>query len=838
MDASEADLSCAAEGVCGKACIHGLSGDEDEAELFMGGTGAGLGAMLAYYPSQGICSSAAWDAVLASLKAPWQVTGRLSASVGWQPYTLSAVPEAKALPEFPHVGAVLLGDASAIQPDADKARHATIILLQQTGELCTQELASMLPPLLLEVSPTHRVLDMCAAPGSKTLQLLDDMHRGIPIGETPSGLLVANDVDQKRLQRLLQRVKCFPRGPLMCTCVPAQKFPALLTASRGQHRFATWTTPSKREPDGQFKLKFDRVLCDVPCSSDGGIRKGVRRAWSAADGLALHRKQLGILLRGLELLAAGGQLVYSTCSLNPIEDEAVVAAALAELGGSAAGVEVLDRSCVLGGIPCCGGIAMWRVPHPEFGALDASERALLGAPDGFYGRLADVPPLLRGGKIRATMFPPAGSGTNAEWVRSQLRNCVRVLPGTSNGGFFLALLSKRGPTEPRPEGPGASSNDLLKVPATIAPEEAASIAQAGADDEGPSLIQAGSHVTVRSTAAPAVVIGPGVVKYRGLVKIRYPDKTTYHVSLDDLELAAQTAKHNGEPRRSSRKVRENIECGRATDSEEAEDTPEPAEREEAYPQGLGKHHKGTRRPGARLFRSLGETTANVLALECCFGLLRDAAEAADAGVDAFPSHRLCFRPQDKLTLYLVSDALVDIRLPRGVWAKSCGMPLFLRTGDDKSWGELCPLRPCREAAPLLARCASRRRLEMEAVAFACVMRAGASGARCTMEAVAEMEASGQLLGLASCRSTSGTRAFDEGAVVLVLSMASKSALGEAADVAAIGVLRASGLEVFAERDVCLRLADIADAVAGAIKPESRRHPDPQETILVLHGDES
>ena len=93
----------------------------------------------------------------------------------------------------------------------------------------------------------------------------------------------------------------------------AQEFPLLKGEDRSSGGFA-----------------FDRVLCDVPCTGDGTIRKSpdMWGRWNAGMGLSLHKLQLAILCRGIELLAVGGRCVYSTCSLNPHEDESVVAAAL------------------------------------------------------------------------------------------------------------------------------------------------------------------------------------------------------------------------------------------------------------------------------------------------------------------------------------------------------------------------------------------------------------------------------------------------------------------------------------------------------------------------------
>ena len=69
------------------------------------------------------------------------------------------------------------------------------------------------------------------------------------------------------------------------------------------------------------------MLCDVPCSGDSTLRKApdIWRRWAAPNGNGLHPLQLRIALHAAHLLRVGGRMVYSTCSFNPVEDEAVVA---------------------------------------------------------------------------------------------------------------------------------------------------------------------------------------------------------------------------------------------------------------------------------------------------------------------------------------------------------------------------------------------------------------------------------------------------------------------------------------------------------------------------------
>ena len=175
------------------------------------------------------------------------------------------------------------------------AASELLAAFQEVGALARQELVSCVPPALLAAKPGDVVADLCAAPGMKALQLLDAVG--------PEGLVVASEVDRKRLAVLVRRARrSSSKGAFLALCADARRFP-------GMRRRTGW------------KQKYDRVLCDVPCSGDGTGRKkrSVIRTWDVRHGLGLHALQLAILSRGLELLGYGGRLVYSTCSLNPIE---------------------------------------------------------------------------------------------------------------------------------------------------------------------------------------------------------------------------------------------------------------------------------------------------------------------------------------------------------------------------------------------------------------------------------------------------------------------------------------------------------------------------------------
>ncbi|OLP79683.1 Alanine--tRNA ligase [Symbiodinium microadriaticum] len=285
---------------------------------------------------------------------------------------------------------------------------------QDSGALARQEAASMLPVLLLQVEQHHIVADLCAAPGGKTLQLLDMMNTGRPPGGVPCGLLVANDDNWARCTTAVRRVQQHPNSaPLLWLCGDARDFPTLHDHSDGRVR-------------GARKIRFDRVLCDVPCSGDGRLRRapGSWPRWHARYMLQMHYVQSAILKRGLTVLKPQGRLLYSTCSMSPVENEAVVAAALEKLGSGQVRLLPLETWSH------APGLTEWRVPAPDF---NESHRS--------YGHPEEVEPELwcrNGGGLASTMFPPADAQ-----VRSALSLCVRIHPTHGDfGGFFCALFEK------------------------------------------------------------------------------------------------------------------------------------------------------------------------------------------------------------------------------------------------------------------------------------------------------------------------------------------------------------------------------------------------------------
>ena len=217
-------------------------------------------------------------------------------------------------------------------------------------------------------------------------------------------------------------------------------FPCLqYQAGTGAH--ALGVKAGEAEPEA----RFDRIVCDVPCSSDAAIRKIPQKwaTWSLKDGASLHQIQLGILERGLELLKPGGLLTYSTCSLNPIENEAVVAAAIKNKASAGVKVTILDSREKLGSFRTREGLSSWLVCD-DFDKITrkreakAERKDTLGFDDCFkvLDSYEDVPKDRRT-LIKETFFPPPAE----ELKEMGIQKCLRVFPHDQNtSGFFIVLL--------------------------------------------------------------------------------------------------------------------------------------------------------------------------------------------------------------------------------------------------------------------------------------------------------------------------------------------------------------------------------------------------------------
>jgi NOL1/NOP2/sun family putative RNA methylase len=161
------------------------------------------------------------------------------------------------------------------------------------GLIFVQEAASMLPPVVLDVEPGMLVLDVAASPGAKSTQIAQYMHN--------QGCLIANDVRMERARILASNLqRC---GVLI----------ARVTLSDGRSF-------------SRYRETFDRVLLDAPCSNAGMVRKNYKylKIWGQRRPKKYSKLQKELISAAYEALKPGGVLVYSTCTLDPVENEGVV----------------------------------------------------------------------------------------------------------------------------------------------------------------------------------------------------------------------------------------------------------------------------------------------------------------------------------------------------------------------------------------------------------------------------------------------------------------------------------------------------------------------------------
>ena len=269
------------------------------------------------------------------------------------------------------------------QNDSIKKQQLGVFLSDAriSGELLQQELNSMLPVSILaallklsELQPQRnnmRFLDLCAAPGSKTCQLLNTLNNSLLSGVNGESnrdfTVVANELMPQRASRTKSR----------CYFQSNRSLSHLIVTSGDGRQYANM--------DSNY---FDFVLCDVPCSGDGTIRKSPEKLgkWSPGNAETNKPLQKELLTVGLNLLkpnnvtnADGGLLLYSTCSLNPVENDEVISEVLEEMNKS----------------------SLYKFKVVDLGDF-------------------------------STCLDPA----------AQESNFLRVLPAASHGGFFVAAIMK------------------------------------------------------------------------------------------------------------------------------------------------------------------------------------------------------------------------------------------------------------------------------------------------------------------------------------------------------------------------------------------------------------
>lgn len=171
--------------------------------------------------------------------------------------------------------------------------------LNHLGIIYSQEPSAMYPVEMLDIKRGDYVLDVCSAPGGKSIQILEKLDN--------TGFLVSNEIVYSRAKILYENL-----------------------TRMGFKNFAiTSSSPADYE---KTLLKFDKILVDAPCGGEGMIRKNNFDidAFALSNIETNAKRQLSILSSIKDLLKDGGRLVYSTCTYDPKENEEVVAKFLAE----------------------------------------------------------------------------------------------------------------------------------------------------------------------------------------------------------------------------------------------------------------------------------------------------------------------------------------------------------------------------------------------------------------------------------------------------------------------------------------------------------------------------
>jgi 16S rRNA (cytosine967-C5)-methyltransferase len=168
------------------------------------------------------------------------------------------------------------------------------------GWVSVQDAGAQLAAVLLDARRGMRVLDACAAPGGKTLHILE---------RTQECDLVACDADATRLQRVAANLqRCGRNGQLAVADL------------------ATGRAPDGSVPEPLRRGAFERILLDAPCSATGVIRRhpDIRLLRRESDIAAFAATQRALLTYAVTLLVPGGRLLYCTCSVLPQENDAVI----------------------------------------------------------------------------------------------------------------------------------------------------------------------------------------------------------------------------------------------------------------------------------------------------------------------------------------------------------------------------------------------------------------------------------------------------------------------------------------------------------------------------------
>ena len=261
---------------------------------------------------------------------------------------------------------------------------SALAALHETGRLTRQEAVSMLPVLALDPKPGEYILDLCASPGSKTSQIAEHLN--------DSGVVVANEIVRGRVNLLVSNMQRHRSRSNIIVNHDARHFPKV--------------------PE----FGYDRILVDAPCTGTGTTRKNpdVWSRWKPSGGRSMQKLQIDILSRATKLVKSGGRVVYSTCSLDPIENEAVVA----EVLRNDSSLKLISAHDLIPKLLASEGMTQWPV-------------------------LSDECSIVQNEQEEDRFLSPS-----EKEIIDTLPLCMRVWNDESTaGGFFLAVIEKKSSVE-------------------------------------------------------------------------------------------------------------------------------------------------------------------------------------------------------------------------------------------------------------------------------------------------------------------------------------------------------------------------------------------------------
>ncbi|MBT3405361.1 RsmB/NOP family class I SAM-dependent RNA methyltransferase [archaeon] len=261
------------------------------------------------------------------------------------------------------------------------------------GYYYIQELASMLPIIALKPKAGELILDLAAAPGSKTTQIAAAMEN--------QGAIIANEISMGRLRILSSNLE---RCGVTNTIISRKEGAALC----------------KRLAKFNPEIKFDKILVDAPCSGEGTLRSAYKtyKMWNIKNVTkALPQIQKRLFKHAFEILKVDGEIIYSTCTHAPEENEAIVSWALEEFG------DKIKIKKVELPIKCREGITEWNPKKEDFALIKSSE-------------LSES----QGGSREGTAKSEKNPKIN---FNPKVKLCCRVYPHDNNTeGFFISKFKK------------------------------------------------------------------------------------------------------------------------------------------------------------------------------------------------------------------------------------------------------------------------------------------------------------------------------------------------------------------------------------------------------------